>query len=179
MYVSHGPRCGGGMVRPGAEADEPDDPMTTGVTIAEWVAGPNVRMSGPQGLPIQKPPYNRASAYDMNTGERLFWVPIGETPDSITNHPALQGVDLPNTGGGGRSILMVTGSLLLTSEVMGDDQPVLTARNKRTGEVLGRIDLPSRAMYGMMTYLHDDKQHIVVQIGGLDYPSSLVALKLP
>ena len=178
MYVSHGPRCGGGRVRPGAEADDPDDPMTTGVTVAEWVSGPSVRFSGPQGLPIQKPPYNRASAYDMNTGERLFWVPIGETPEEITNHPALQGVDLPNTGGGGRSILMVTRSLLLTSEVLGDE-PVLTARNKRTGEVLGRIDLPTRAMYGMMTYLHEGKQHIVVQIGGSDYPSSLVALRLP
>ena len=178
MYVSHGPRCGGGMVRPGAEVDDPDDPWTTGVTVSDWVRGPSVRFSGPQGLPIQKPPYNRASAYDMNTGERLFWVPIGETPEAITNHPALQGVDLPNTGGGGRSILMVTGSLLLTSEVLGD-QPVLTARNKRTGEVLGRIELPAAAMYGMMTYLHEGKQHIVVQIGGSAYPSSLVAFKLP
>ncbi len=178
MYVSHGPRCGGGMVRPGAEVDDPDDPMTTGVTVADWVRGPSVRFLGPQGLPIQKPPYNRASAYDMNTGERLFWVPIGETPEAITNHPALQGLDLPNTGGGGYSILMVTRSLLLPSEVLGD-QPVLTARNKRTGEVLGRIELPTAAMYGMMTYLHEGKQHIVVQIGGSAYPSSRVAIKLP
>ncbi len=178
MYVSHRRRCSGGMVRPGAEADNPDDPFTTGKTIADWVAGPNVRFSGPQGLPITKPPYNRASAYDMNTGERLFWVPIGETPDEIKNHPALAGVDLPNTGGGGQAILMVTGSLLLTAEVAGN-QPVLNARNKRTGELLGTVDLPTRAQYGMMTYLHEGKQYVVVQIGGQNYPSSLVALTLP
>ena len=178
MYVSHRRRCSGGMVRPGAEADNPDDPFTTGKTIADWVAGPNVRFSGPQGLPITKPPYNRASAYDMNTGERLFWVPIGETPDEIKNHPALEGMDLPNTGGGGQAILMVTGSLLLTAEVVGN-QPVLNARNKRTGELLGTVDLPTRAQYGMMTYLHEGKQYIVVQIGGPNYPSSLVTLTLP
>ena len=178
MYVSHGPRCSGGMVRPGAEADAADDPFTTGETIADWVAGPNVRFSGPQGLPITKPPYNRTSAYDMNTGERLFWVPIGDTPDDIKNHPALAGVDLPNTGGGGAAILMVTGSLLLTAEVSGN-QPVLNARNKRTGELLGTVDLPTRAQYGMMTYLHEGKQYIVVQIGGPNYPSSLVTLTLP
>jgi hypothetical protein len=34
-------------------------------------------------------------------------------------------------------------------------------------------------MYGMMTYMHDGNQYIVVQIGGSDYPSSLVALAFP
>jgi hypothetical protein len=29
-----------------------------------------------------------------------------------------------------------------------------------------------------MTYLHEGKQYIVVQIGGRDYPGSLVALAL-
>ena len=178
MYVSHGPTCGGGMVRPGVEADTADDPSTTGTTIAEWVSGPGVGLSGPQGLPIFKPPYNRASAYDMNTGERLFWIPIGETSDTIKNHPALEGMDLPNTGGGSRAILMVTGSLLLTAEVVGD-QPVLNARDKRTGDLLGTVELPTRGQYGMMTYLHEGKQYIAVQIGGSDYPSSLLVLALP
>ena len=178
LYVSHGPSCGGGLVMPGAEADEPDDPGTTGTTIAEWVAGPGGRLPGPQGLPIFKPPYNRVSAYDMNTGERLYWVPIGETPDNVANHPALAGIELPNTGGGPEAILMVTGTLLLTSEVVGDDQPVLTARDKATGQILGRVELPTAAQYGMMTYLHEGKQYIVVQIGGRDYPGSLVALAL-
>ena len=48
-----------------------------------------------------------------------------------------------------------------------------------TGERLGSVELPSAAQYGMMTYLHEGRQFIVVQIGGRDYPSSLVALALP
>ncbi len=178
MYVPHGPGCSGGMVRPGTETDDADDPFTTGTTIADWVAGPGVRVSGPRGLPIYKPPYNRASAYDMNTGERLFWVPIGETPENVKNNPALAGMDIPNTGGGSRAILMVTGSLFLTAEVVGSG-PVLSARDKRTGELLGRVELPTRAQYGMMTYMHEGKQYIAVQIGGGEYPSSLVTFDLP
>ena len=178
MYVASGPSCNGGMVQPGAESDDPNDVLTTGATISDWVRGPGVRFAGPRGLPIFKGPYNRTSAYDMNTGERLFWVPIGETSEAIKEHPALEGIDLPNMGGGSRAILMVTRSLLLTAEVIGE-RPVLNARDKRTGEILGSVELPVRAQYGMMTYLHEGKQYIVVQIGGFDYPSSLVTFSLP
>jgi quinoprotein glucose dehydrogenase len=178
LYASHGPDCGGGMVVPGKEKDDPTDPMTTGRTIAQWVAGPGGDLPGPQGLPIYKPPYNRVSAYDMNTGERIWWAPIGELPDRIKDHPALKGVDIGDPGWGARSILMVTGSLLLTSEVL-EGKPVLSARDKRTGKRLGRVELPAAAQYGMMTYRHDGRQYIVVQIGGAQHPSSLVALALP
>lgn len=179
LYVAHGPSCSGGFVMPGREKDDPDDPFTTGTTISQWVAGPSGGLPGPQGLPIFKPPYNRASAYDMNTGERLWWVPIGDTPERIKNHPALRGVDLSGTGGGPEAIMMVTGSLWLTSEVRAGNRAILTARDKRTGRAVGSIDLPAAAQYGMMTYLHQGKQYIVVQIGGRDYPGSLVAFRLP
>jgi hypothetical protein len=40
---------------------------------------------------------------------------------------------------------------------------------------------PLRAQYGMMTYMHEDRQYIVVQIGSIhmDFPGSLVAYRLP
>ena len=178
LYVSHSMGCSGGSVMPGADKDEPDDPGTTGTTISEWVAGPNGRLPTVQGLPIFKPPYNETSAYDMNTGERLYSVPIGEPAAVLKNRAAEMGIDLSEAGGGPHAILMVTGSMLLTSEVLADNRPVLTARDKATGERLGSVELPAPAQYGMMTYLHDGRQYIVVQIGGRDYPSSLVALAL-
>ncbi len=180
MYVSHGPGCSGGFLAPGVDADLPDAVATTGTTISEWVAGPGGSITGPQGLPIYKPPYNRVSAYDMNTGERIWWIPIGETPANVRNHPALQGVDLSQTGGGGRSIQMVTGSLLLTTEGAGGP-PVLNAWDKRTGEKRGSVELPAAGQYGMMSYIHDGKQYIVVQIANAaeGMPGSLVALTLP
>ena len=70
---------------------------------------------------------------------------------------------------------MVTGSLLLTTR--GSNGPaVLDARNKLTGELVGSVDLPAPGQYGMMTYMHEGQQHVVVQVGR---PGRLVALRLP
>ena len=179
MYVSSGPGCSAQMVQPGEDVDMPDDPFTTGETISEWVRGRRVPFQGPQGLPIHKPPYNRITAVDMDTGEHLWWIPNGETPDRIKNHPALEGVDVGKTGGTRPSILMTTGSLLLATEGSGGP-PVLNAYDKESGEMLGQVELPVSGEYGMMTYMHEGQQHIVVQIGDRGrHPGSLVALRLP
>ena len=34
----------------------------------------------------------------MNTGDHLWFIPNGDTPDNVANNPALQGLDIPNTG---------------------------------------------------------------------------------
>ena len=113
----------------------------------------------------------------MNTGEHLWWIPNGDTPERITNHPALQGVDLPNTGQTSKAITMVTRTLLVTAEG-GGGEPRLHAVDKLTGERLATIDLPAAGQYGMMTYMHQGGQYIVVQTGGRT-PGALVALRLP
>ena len=147
--------------------------------VADWVNYRAIGVPGPDGLPIYKPPYSRVTAIDMNTGEHLWWIPIGEPNDRIKNHQALQGKDLSKVGGQGRSILMVSGDLLLTTEGMAGPR-VLNAHNKRTGEKVGSVELPAIGMYGMMTYKHDGRQYIVVQTGQRGrVPESYVALVLP
>jgi hypothetical protein len=176
LYVSHGPGCGGGYLMPGIDADVPDALATTGTTISQWVSGPGGGTPNVRGLPIYRPPYNRLSAYDMNTGERLWWIPVGEVAANIREHPDLQGIDTSGFGGGGRAIQMIAGDLLLTT---GFGQPILRAHDKRTGEHVGDVEIPVPGQYGMMSYLHEGQQYVVVQIGGAQYPSSLVALRLP
>jgi len=132
---------------------------------------------------------NELSAFQMNTGERMWSLPVGQTPDPIRNHPLLAGVDVPNTGGIGLSIQMVTGDLLVQTRALSrggvqflPDAPLeLHARDKRTGEILGSVPLPAPGQYGMMTYMHEGKQYIVVQIGSVrtNFPGSLVAYALP
>jgi quinoprotein glucose dehydrogenase len=176
LYVPSSRGCSGGGVAPGLEQDDPDNIMTTGTTISQWVAGAGGGLPRVQGLPAWKPPYNRVSAYDMNTGERIWWIPIGEPAEDIRNHPALQGVDMSRFGGGGNSVQMVAGDLLYTTEG-SNGPPVLNAWNKRTGEHVGELtDLPGSVEYGMMTYMHNGQQTIVLQVGG---PARLVALRLP
>jgi quinoprotein glucose dehydrogenase len=70
---------------------------------------------------------------------------------------------------------MVAGELLVATR--GSDGPaVLDAYDKRTGTRVGSVELPAPGQYGMMTYLHQGRQHIVVQVGD---PGRLVALRLP
>ena len=48
--------------------------------------------SGPDGLPILKPPYGRLTAIDLNTGDHIWMAPVGQGP---TDHPLLKDLDLP------------------------------------------------------------------------------------
>ena len=178
LYVSTVRGCRSENIVPGQELDIPEDIMTTGTTVADWAVANRGDFRGPQGLPVFKPPYSQIVAIDMNTGEHLWAVPNGDTPERILNHPALQGVELPNTGRTGHAITMVTSTLLLIAEGSGG-APVLHAVDKRTGQRVGTVEIPAPGQYGMMGYLHDGQQYVVVQISGGGMPGSLVALRLP
>ena len=187
LYQASGPQCSGRTVQPGRDVDDDThgctasegDCTTTGTTISDWVSGGGVGWGGPQGLPIVKPPYSKITAIDMNTGDHVFDVGVGTVAERIQRHPALRDVDLSGVSGRARAIMMATKSLLLATE--GSQGPaVLNAHNKATGEKLGSIELPAPGQYGMMSYMHDDHQYIVVQIGqGGTFPGSLAALRLP
>ena len=163
---------------------------TTGATVAAWAPGRN-REFLPQveRLPVYKPLFMGLAAYNMNTGEKMWDIPIGETPPNIADHPLLEGVDMTPTGGTGHSIQLVMGDLLVqttedlrgNAELNANGNPVLNARDKRTGELLAQAEIPIPGQYGMMTYLHDGVQYIVVQSGSVKrrQPGALVALRLP
>jgi quinoprotein glucose dehydrogenase len=155
--------------------DKPDAPKTTGRTLSQWVVANRGDLRGPGGLPIWKPPYSRIVAIDMNTGEFLWEQPNGDTPAAIRNHPLLKGLNLPNTGQTGHAVMMTTRTLLITAP--GGD-PVLYGVDKQTGQRVGTVKLPAPGQYGMMGYLHDGRQYVVVQIMGSNYPGALVALRL-
>ena len=74
----------------------PADPATSGhgLRVAARRARRRWRRGGPaatvQGLPLIKPPYDRITAYDMNTGDIIWQKTHSSTPDDIKNHPALR-----------------------------------------------------------------------------------------
>ena len=187
LYQSSGFGCSGRMVQPGADVDsdrhgctaDSGECTTTGTTVSDWVQGGGVGWSGPQGLPINKPPYSKITAIDLNTGEHAWEVPVGSAAERITRHPALRDLDLSGVSGRGRAVMMATKTLLFATEG-SNGPPVLNAHAKATGEKLGSIELPAPGMYGIMTYLHEGRQFIVVQIGqGGSVPGSLAAFALP
>ncbi|MCH7856810.1 MAG: hypothetical protein IIB37_08675 [Gemmatimonadetes bacterium] len=174
---------------PGPTGATPNSTPTTGTTVAAWSPGRFGGLPTLDGLRLWKPMENQLTAYQMNTGDKTWSVTIGQTSERISSHPRLAGLDIPNAGGAGWSIQMVMGDLLIqtralswgTTQIRPDAPLELHARDKMTGEILGTIDLPAPGQYGMMTYMHEGKQYIVVQIGSVQtgYPGALVAYTLP
>jgi quinoprotein glucose dehydrogenase len=177
VFVASQRACRAENIVPGAQMDEPDDPKTTGRTLSRWVVANRGDLRGPQGLPIWKPPYGTITAMDMSTGEHLWQMPNGDTPERIRNHPALKGLDLPNTGQPSHAVMMATPTLLITAP--GGSESTLHAVDKRTGKRLGTVRLPAPGQYGMMGYMHEGRQYVVVQVMSSTHPGSLVALRLP
>lgn len=204
LYVSHNRTCSapGFMVptngvddeitefaRPGPGGATPNNTPTTGTTVAAWRPGGGGGIQSIDGLRVYKPLDNQLTSLNINSGRRGWSVPVGETPEFIRTHPRLAGVDVPNTGGAGWSIQIATGSLLITTRALSQgeaqylpDAPLeLHARDKESGEILSSIPLPAPGQYGLMTYMHEGRQYVVVQIGSIhtDFPGSLVAYRLP
>ncbi len=172
LYVTSQKGCGSRIMVPGEERDA-REPAQTGTTITKFAVGGFAGVRRVQGLPLFKPPYSRITAIDMNTGEHLWWIPVGDTPNGVLEHDALQGMDIPNTGTGRQAAQIVTSTLLMYTGEGSDGTSYLFAVDKATGERLGRVELPAQPRYGMMTYMHEGRQHVVIQA-----PNRLMALRL-
>ena len=142
--------------------------------------GLNVR-----GLPLMKPPYGQISAIDLNKGEIIWQVAHGETPDTIRNHPALKGLNIPRTGRPGVVGSMVTKTLLVSGEAGFGPTPsgargaMLRAYDKATGKEVGAVYMPAPQSGSPMTYMLNGKQYIVVAVSGAGFAGEFVAYKLP
>ena len=184
LYVQSRKACTGGVLGPGSDRDDggPDDSQP-GVTVVDFASAPGGGFAQIDGLPIFKPPYGRITAIDMNTGEHLWWIPNGDTPDNIANHPLLDGVNIPNTGYQGNATVLVTASLLMFAEGRGG-RSLWYAADKQTGERIGSVEIPAPVNTAPMTFLHEGDQYIVLSIAGDGrdgerIPGSLAALRLP
>jgi hypothetical protein len=130
-------------------------------------------------LPLFKGPVGRITAIDLNTGDVLWMKPNGDAPqeqqDAIRNNPLLKGVNVdPNLGRAGLGGVMVTATMLMAPGQTADGTPHLFAIDKKSGERLGKIRTGGLSRYGMMTYIHQGKQYVVVQL-----PNGLQAFALP
>jgi quinoprotein glucose dehydrogenase len=137
-----------------------------------------------QGLPLVKPPYGRISAINLDTGEIVWQVPHGETPDEIRNSPVLKGLNIPRTGRPGIIGVLTTKTLVIAGEggvftnAAGRKGALLRAYDKSTGKDAGAVYMPSGETGSPMTYMLNGKQYIVLAIGGQGYPGELLAFSL-
>jgi quinoprotein glucose dehydrogenase len=178
MYVASVAACDVLALVPGSSRDDGTSTTRRGTTVSQWISGSGGGFGGLGGIPLLEPPYGKITAIDMNTGEHLWWIPNGDTPDRIKNNPALQGVTIPNTGQPSHATALVTRALLMYGEGRSG-RPLFHAVDKRTGAHVGTVELPGQTNTAPMTFLHEGRQYIVAAIGGANHPGSLVALRLP
>jgi quinoprotein glucose dehydrogenase len=145
-----------------------------------------------RGLPILRPPWGRITAINLNEGEIVWQIAHGETPDRVKNHPALRGLDIPRTGrtggAGGSSggigtlttkTLVISGEGGVVTTPSGTRGAMLRAYDKASGEERGAVPIPAAQTGSPMTYAIDDKQFLVLAVGGGNYQGELIAFALP
>jgi len=141
-----------------------------------------------QGLPIIKPPYDRITAYDMNSGNILWQKTHSSTPDNIKNNAALRGLNLPRLGQPGRTFIgvLTTKTLVIAGEggvhtnAQGQMVALLRAYDKSTGEdVPGEVNMPAKQTASPMSYVHNGKQYIVLGVSGQGAGAEILAYALP
>jgi len=138
-----------------------------------------------EGLPVLKPPYGVLAAIHLDRGELLWQVPHGDTPDSVRNHPKLNGMNIPKTGQGGSVGLVITKTLVILGDPQVTTTPdhprgaMLRAYDKKTGKEVGAVWMPAPQSGSPMTYLANGRQHIVVAVSGGNYSGEYIAFRVP
>ncbi|MBP6716136.1 MAG: hypothetical protein KA205_04685, partial [Acidobacteria bacterium] len=135
------------------------------------------------GVSIVKPKeLGGVTAYNMNSGDKAWWIPNGGFNQVTSTDPLFKDVKLPPVGAGGQPQVITTKSLVVygtgrSGGARGAD-PQLFAVDKATGKQVGAVKIPSKTSAVPMTFMHQGKQYIVFATGS-GPTTSLIALTLP
>jgi quinoprotein glucose dehydrogenase len=112
---------------------------------------------GPDGNPGIKPPFGTLNAIDLNNGDYVWTIPLG-------NHAELQKNGAPLTGTVGSPGPIVTAGGLVF--IGGTSDKKFRAFEKTTGRLVWEYNLPAMATATACSYYANGKQYVAVSIGG-------------
>lgn len=115
------------------------------------------RFTGPDGYPGIKPPWGTLNAINLNTGEYVWKVPLGE-------EPALIKKGLPITGTVSYGGPLVTAGGLVF--IAGTKDEKIRAFDRKTGKTVWEYQLPAGGFATPITYELQGKQYVVIAAGG-------------
>ncbi|MBC7922879.1 MAG: PQQ-binding-like beta-propeller repeat protein [Ferruginibacter sp.] len=110
-----------------------------------------------EGYPAVKPPWGTLNAINLNTGELVWKVPLGE-------YPALTQRGIPPTGTQNFGGTLVTAGGVIFVGASKDEK--FRAFDRETGKVLWETTLPAGGYATPSTYEVDGKQYVVIAAGG-------------
>jgi len=130
----------------------------------------------PEGYPAVAPPWGTLNAINLNTGEYVWKIPLGEYPELVAKGQRNTGTE--NYGGP----IVTAGGLVFIGATNFDKK--FRAYNKATGELLWETTLPFSGNATPATYEVNGRQFIVIAAGGGKDPKSrsggvYVAFSLP
>jgi quinoprotein glucose dehydrogenase len=130
----------------------------------------------PDGYPAVAPPWGTLNAIDLNTGEYVWKIPLGEYPELAAKGQRNTGTE--NYGGP----IVTAGGVLFIGATNFDKK--FRAFDKSTGEQLWEATLPFSANTTPATYEVNGRQFVVIAAGGGKDPKSAsggiyVAFALP
>lgn len=115
------------------------------------------RLLDQDGYPGIKRPWGTLNAIDLNTGDYLWRVPLGEYPEL-----AEKGIPTTGTDNYGGPIVTASGLIFIA----GTKDEKIRAFDKETGEVVWEYQLPAGGFATPATYSIDGKQYIAIAVGG-------------
>ena len=130
----------------------------------------------PEGYPAVAPPWGTLNAINLNTGEYVWKIPLGEYPELASK--GLKNTGTENYGGP----IVTAGGLLFIGATDFDKK--FHAFDKSTGELLWEATLPFAGNATPATYEVTGRQFVVIAAGGDKDPKSpsggvYVAFALP
>jgi len=131
---------------------KPVFPYEPNYTLKIWQ-----RFVDQNGYNAIKPPWGTLNAIDLNTGDYLWRVPLGEFPE-LTK----RGIPITGTETYGGPVVTASGLIFIAST--RDER--IRAFDKKTGKVVWEYQLPAGGFATPITYEVEGKQYVAQAVGG-------------